>query len=151
MGKTRLPKKLHEAITRLCKEGDDLAKKGADQAAYDKYNEAWNLVPEEKANWEASTWILGAVGELQFRHEKSDKALNSFLRAVQCPDGLGNPYIHLRIGQIQYELGNMKGAGDNLTRAYMGAGEDIFDNEDPKYLAYLHTILQPPASDAQSS
>ena len=105
------------------------------------------MVPEDKVNWEASTWILGAVGELQFRHQKFDKALDSYLHAVQCPNGLGNPYIHLRIGEAQYELGNMAGAGDNLTRAYMGAGEDIFKDEDPKYLAYLKTILLPPAPD----
>jgi len=146
-----MPKKLHESITRLSKEGDDLAKKGADQAAYDKYNEAWNLVPEPKVDWEASTWILSAVGELQFRLKKFDKALNSFLKAVQCPGGLGNPYIHLRIGEAQYELEDMKGAGDNLTRAYMGAGDDIFKVEDPKYLTYLRTILLPPVSDVELS
>jgi tetratricopeptide (TPR) repeat protein len=146
MRRNQLPEKLHETITRLCGEGDDLVKKGDDRAAYDKYNEAWNIVPEEKANWEASTWILGAVGEIQFRRKKFDKALASFLRAVQCPNGLGNPYIHLRIGQAQYELGNMKGAGDNLARAYMGAGEDIFKDEDPKYLAFLRTVLLPPAT-----
>ena len=41
------------------------------------------------------------------------------------------------------QLGQMDKAQDELTRAYMGAGRDIFANEDPKYLAYLETILQP--------
>jgi tetratricopeptide (TPR) repeat protein len=144
MGNGELPKALHERIIRLCQEGDDLSENRADQAAYNKYDEAWNLVPEPKSDWEASTWILGAVGDLQFRRKTFDKALTSFLRAVQCPGGLGNPYIHLRIGQAQYELGNLEGAGDNLTRAYMGAGEAIFKDEQAKYLAYLHTILRPP-------
>jgi tetratricopeptide (TPR) repeat protein len=145
MEREQLSKKLHSAITRLCKEGDELSKQGADAAAYAKYNEAWELVPEEKADWEASTWILTAVGELQFRNRKFDKALNSYLRAVQCPNGLGNPYIHLRIGQAQYELGNLVGAADNLARAYMGGGEDIFQEADPKYIAFLKTRLKPPA------
>jgi len=145
MGKNRLTRKAHDAITQLSKEGDELAALGNDQAAYDKYSEAWDLVPEDKANWEASTWLLGAIGELQFRRGSFEKALNTYLRAVQCPNGLGNPYIHLRIGQCQLELGNTNGASDNLTRAYMGAGEEIFEKEDAKYLAHLRTILLPPA------
>jgi hypothetical protein len=141
-----LPADVHAAITRLCEEGDALANKREDEAAYQQYAAAWELIPESKADWEASTWILAAIGEVFFRRRDIDKALNCFLRAVQCPKGLGNPYIHLRIGQLQFEQANMKGAGDNLTRAYMGAGEDIFRNEDPKYLSFLQTILLPPAN-----
>jgi tetratricopeptide (TPR) repeat protein len=144
MGRKSLPKKLRAAITRLCEEGDELAKEGSDAAAYAKYSEAWELLPDDKDNWEASTWVLGAVGELQFRNRKFDKALNSYLRAVQCPNGVGNPYIHLRIGQTQYELGNMEGAADNLARAYMGGGEEIFRDEEPKYFTFLKTHLKPP-------
>jgi tetratricopeptide (TPR) repeat protein len=144
MGLKSLPKKLHAAITRLCGEGDELTEEGNDAAAYAKYSAAWELVPDDKENWEASTWILGAVGELQFRNRKFDKALNSYLRAVQCPNGLGNPYIHLRIGQAQYELGNVEVAADNLARAYMGGGQDIFQGADPKYFAFLKARLEPP-------
>jgi tetratricopeptide (TPR) repeat protein len=140
----QLSNKIHSAITKLCEEGDELAKQGKDLDAYNKYNEAWELLPEDKENWEASTWILGAVGELQFRNGKFEKALNSYLRAVQCPSGLGNPYIHLRIGQAQFELGNQEGAADNLARAYMGGGKEIFEDGDPKYFAFLKTRLKPP-------
>jgi tetratricopeptide (TPR) repeat protein len=147
MSQDQLPKSTHDAITRLCREGDQLAENGDDQAALEKYKEAWDLVPEDKENWEASTWILAAVGELYFRRGEREKALNSFLRAVQSPGGLGNPYIHLRIGELQYEEGNLQGAGDNLARAYMGAGEEIFDREDPKYLSYIRSILLPPAKE----
>ena len=146
MGRKKLSKSVHTAISRLCEEGDRLAERRDDQAAYEKYKEAWELVPEDKENWEASTWILTAIGELCIRRQSHDKALYYFLRAVQCPKGVGNPYIHLRIGQLQFELGDLKAAGDNLTRAYMGAGEDIFEKEDPKYLAYLRTILLPPVN-----
>ncbi|MGE3807420.1 MAG: hypothetical protein AB7K24_22375 [Gemmataceae bacterium] len=146
MAKT-LPKKVHDKITLLSEEGNQLADKGDDAAALQKYKEAWELIPDDKANWEASTWILASTGEVFFRQRNFEKALNLFLRAVQGPNGLGNPYIHLRIGQLQFEAGNLKGAGDNLTRAYMGAGEEIFEREDPKYLTYLRTILLAPAKE----
>ena len=41
----------------------------------------------------------------------------------------------------------MEGAGDNLARAYMGAGVEIFKNEDRKYLKYLRTIMKPEVND----
>jgi hypothetical protein len=37
------------------------------------------------------------------------------------------------------ELGDHDRAADELMRAYMGGGPDIFDEDDPKYLAFLRT------------
>ena len=136
-----LPAHLHEQISLLCKEGDAFSEQGDYENALSKYREAWALVPEAKINWEASTWILAAAGEAYFFQQNYEKALNSFLRAVQGPGGLGNPYIHLRIGQLQYEAGDLDAAADELTRAYMGAGDEIFSEEDPKYFTFLRTKI----------
>jgi tetratricopeptide (TPR) repeat protein len=141
----QIDEKTQQRIESLCAEGDRLTESGDDNAALRKYYAAWELVPADKANWEASTWISGAIGEVYFRHKKFDNALRSFRSAVRSPGGLGNPYIHLRLGQIEFERGNLAAAGDEMTRAYMGAGEDIFANEDKKYLQYLRTVLRPPA------
>jgi tetratricopeptide (TPR) repeat protein len=139
-----LAKKVHAAITRLYHEGDELAERGRDQAAHDKYQEAWDLIPADKENWEEATWILGAVGELHFRGGKFAQAVGSYLRAVDCPNGSDNPYIRLRLGQAQFELGEPDAAADNLARAYTAGGEDAFADEDPKYLEFLQTRLDPP-------
>ena len=64
--------------------------------------------------------------------------------AMWCPGALGNPFLHLRLGQCQFELGGLDRAADELDRAYMGAGTDIFDDEDDKYFAYVKTRLDPP-------
>jgi hypothetical protein len=58
---------------------------------------------------------------------------------MTCPGGLGNPFLHLRFGQILFESGDHDLAADELIRAYMGAGDEIFENEDPKYLNFLKT------------
>jgi tetratricopeptide (TPR) repeat protein len=145
MNTHRLDDETHERITSLCEEGDRLVEQRNDREALDKYYEAWDLVPPDKENWEASTWILASAGEVYVRHKRYDKALHSFRSAVRCPNGLGNPYVHLRLGQIEFEMGNQKDAADELTRAYMGAGEEIFEKEDSKYLSFLKTILRPPA------
>lgn len=142
MNEHELPDALYERITSLSKRGDDLVRQGDDRAAWGLYAEAWELIPEPKINWEASTWVLAALGEIKFRQRKYEEAKNLFLRAVQGPKGLGNPYIHLRIGQGQFETGNLDGAKENLARAYMGAGPDIFQQEDAKYIAFLRQHLE---------
>lgn len=74
---------------------------------------------------------------MRFRLGVYDRAFKCFHNAVQCPDGLGNPYIHLRLGQTAFELGDHSRAADELIRAYMGGGPDIFEEDDAKYLAFL--------------
>ena len=73
-----------------------------------------------------------------------EEAREAFRDVMYCPGAIGNPFIHLRLGQVQFELGNLNRAGDELARAYMGKGEEIFEDEDPKYLAFVKTILVPP-------
>ena len=46
---------------------------------------------------------------------------------MRCSDALGNPFIHLQLGQCQFELGNEQIAADELTRAYVAEGNDIFE------------------------
>ncbi len=65
---------------------------------------------------------------------------------MHCTGAIGNPYLHFRLGQSQLELGNTERAADELARAYMGAGKEIFKYDDPKYFEFLKTKLKPPAN-----
>ena len=131
-------------VGRLCDEADALAAGGDGRGAYAKFAAAWELVPEDKVRWPVSTRILRSLGELQFGRGRWPEALNLFLRAVQGPGGPGDPLIHLRIGQCQFELGDVSRAADELARAYMGGGREAFDGQDPKYFALVERVLQPP-------
>lgn len=133
---------VHEKIIFLCKQGDDLAKSGDLDSARQKYIAALKLLPENHREWDAATWIYVAIGDTHFRVGNYEKAFKCFFNAVQCPKGLGNPYIHLRLGQLYYESGNLEKAADELTRAYMGAGLDIFMEDDAKYLEFLETKIE---------
>lgn len=132
---------MHDQIADLCREGDALASAGRPDDARQKYIAALKLLPGESRQWEAATWIYVALGDVHFRSQDVDKAFKCFYNAVQCPKGLGNPYIHLRLGQLYFEQNNFDKAADELTRAYMGGGIDIFMEDDPKYLAFLESIL----------
>lgn len=61
---------------------------------------------------------------------------------MHCPDGIGNPFLHLRLGQVLFDQGDQDAAADELARAYMGAGPEIFDHEEPRYFAFLSTRMQ---------
>jgi len=62
------------------------------------------------------------------------------------PGGLGNPFIHLRLGQCALEEGHLDEAAEHLARAYMLEGAEILAEDDPKYFEFLKTRLKPPAS-----
>ena len=128
-----------EEIKRLCADGDVFAGKGLHEAAVAEYNKAWTLIPEPKNQWEASTWVLAAIADSCFFLKKIKSARQALEYAMTCPDGLGNPFLHLRLGQVLFELQEMDAAADELMRAYMGAGKEIFASEDQKYLGFLGT------------
>ncbi|HVW50494.1 MAG TPA: hypothetical protein VHC91_08835 [Trinickia sp.] len=132
----------HAEIKALCKQGDDLVHGGDLDAARQKYIAALRLLPKNHKEWEAATWIYVAIGDTHFRSGTFDKAFKCFFNAVQCPKGFGNPYIHLRLGQLYFEQSNFEKAADELTRAYMGGGLNIFMEDDPKYLGFLETKIE---------
>ena len=51
---------------------------------------------------------------------------------LHCPGAIGNPSIHMRLGQVEFELGNLERAAEELARAYLQQGQNVFASEDPK-------------------
>jgi tetratricopeptide (TPR) repeat protein len=135
----KLSDELHEEIKRLCASGDDLVEAGHYPDALEKYWAAWDLLPEPKTHWDAALWILVSVGEANFFGGDFEAGRDNLSQAMHCPDALGNPFIHLRLGQCQFELNNLDRAADELMRAYMGDGPEIFEGQDDKYIQFLKT------------
>ena len=133
---------VYPRIGDLCKLGDELAEKGDFANALGKYVEALSLVPDPVLDWEASTWILTAIGDVYFHVGDYRQSRAALEHAMRAPNAIGNPFIHLRLGQVQFELGEMERARDELARAYMGAGDEIFAEEDPKYLDLIRSLMR---------
>lgn len=54
---------------------------------------------------------------------------------VHCPGAIGNRSIHMRPGQVEFERGNLERAAEELVRAYLQQGQNVFASEDAKYRA----------------
>lgn len=140
-GATELSDAAHEQIKDLCARGDQHSAKHEFDAALDLYWEAFDLLPEPSTDWEAGTWILTAIGDANFLARDFVAGRDNLATAMHYPSAIGNPFIHLRLGQCQFELGNLDRAADELTRAYMGGGMDILLEEDPKYFQFLQSKI----------
>ncbi len=128
---------VHNQVTVLSEEGDALAESGNYDDAIKKYIVAMDLLPAPKNQWEAATWLYVAIGDAFFLADDYQATYNYFMDALNCPDATDNPFIHLRVGQAQYHLGNEDAAVNYLLKAYMLDGEKVFVAEDGMYLDFL--------------
>jgi tetratricopeptide (TPR) repeat protein len=129
-----LDDEIYGRITELSDEGNELAEDDNFEAAVAKFSEALELLPAPKTDWKAATWLYASIGDMYYSLEKYEAAVNSLFDALNCPDGYGNPFVHLRLGESLCESGQTERAKEHLLQAYMLEGEDIFEDENPKYL-----------------
>jgi tetratricopeptide (TPR) repeat protein len=128
---------LYEEISSLCSEGDQLVDESMYDKAIDSYLKALNLLPNPKNIWEASTWINTALGDTYFIKGDYNAAKGYLLDALNCPDGIDNPFILLRLGESFYELQEFNKAKEFLLRAYLMEGYAIFEDEDCKFFSMI--------------
>ena len=133
---------LHSQINILCQKGDEYLEDDHFIEAISAFQKALELIPKPITDWEASTWVLTALGETYFFSAQYGKATSTLQDAMHCPGAIGNPLIHLRLGQAHFEMNQIDKSKDELARAYMGGGEEIFDGEDPKYLSLVKQHLR---------
>lgn len=96
-----LPPSVAEQVQALSAAGDSLAASKEFSRAVSKYSEAWNLLPEPKDDWNASTWLLAAIGDACFLSGHFQAAHEAFAYSMACPGGFGNPFLHMyRRGQV---------------------------------------------------
>jgi tetratricopeptide (TPR) repeat protein len=123
----------------LAEEGNALSDSGKRDSAIGKWNQALNLIPEPKTDWEATTWLYASIGDAYYAQRKFADASAALFDALNCPGGLSNPFIHYRLGQSQIRLGSEDKGIEHLLRAYMLDGANVFssDPEGAEFLALL--------------
>lgn len=140
----RLPPETFAAVKEKAEAGEQRLAAGDFTTAFTLFAEALNQLPAPWEQWNAAGWLLVALGENAIRAGDFQAAARALKDAMWCPGTIGNPWVHLRCGQMRYELGEMNRAGDELARAYYGGGREAFDGQDPKYFALVEQLLPPP-------
>ncbi len=139
-----LPPDTFAQVRALGEEGERLMTAGDFRGAFDKFVAAFGLLPDPKEQWNAAGWLLLALGENSIRAGNFEAAETPLADAFWCPGLIGNPWAHLRRGQVAFERRDLHRAADELARAYMGGGRSVFEDQDPKYFALVEDVLQPP-------
>ncbi|MEJ7804639.1 MAG: hypothetical protein WKG03_01795 [Telluria sp.] len=136
----QLPDEAKERIELLLHAGGAFETAGDFDSALARYAAAFEQVPEPKTDWNVSSLIMSNIGSTFFLKGYFQAGADSLRLALQCVQGPGNSFIHLRLGQVELELDNRAAAIEHLTIAYQQEGEEIFEEENPKYLAFLKKV-----------
>ena len=128
-------------ITELCELGDDDVENQRFDAGIARYEEALGLVPRPLYSWAVTTWILTAMAEAYHLMKDHARVKETLMETFRCEGAIGNPFLHLRLGQAEIALGQ-KGRGvEELIRAHERGGDEVFDGEEPRYLAMVKAAL----------
>ncbi len=134
--KTLSPTEMKQ-IDALVTAADYDAEDGNYQEALDAYWAAWEILPEPKTEWDVALVLLGSIGDMNFLMGQFAEGVTNLSMAMHCKEAIGNPFLHMRLGQCQFEIGNLPSAKDDLRLAHIAEGDEMFANEDPKYLVFL--------------
>ena len=126
-----LPKEINDKVLVLKRAGDNFQMGHKNLKAVEKYQAAYELLPEPKNSWKYGSIIPFMIAENYFlnaffseknvgkKRECYNKALEYLAIVMSIPSNVGDGGNHLRIGQIRYELGEFEKAKDEFMRAYM--------------------------------
>lgn len=123
---------LEQRIRRLCSSGYRAYDRQDYDAALRKFYQAWTSIPKPQTELEASGWVLTAIGDAYFRKGNYTAGIEALRSALYCPKAVGNPFIHLRLGQCFLEHGEQDDADRHLVRA-LQTGAELFEQEQPRY------------------
>jgi len=136
-----LPDDLYDAIMLDMNDGDNAMEAESYDAALQFYQQALEKIPESKYDWEISLHVFTALGDICFNLKDFESANYYYNQALQCPDGLGNGYIWLGLGQSYLEIDETDKAKNALMSAYMLEGEEIFEGDNSAYFQFIEDLI----------
>ena len=126
----------------LAEKGNELFDDGAFVQAIEVWQKALDALPQPLTAQSEAVWFQTSVADAWFQLEEYGKAYPYLADAKSNLSGAGytNPFVMLRLGQCAYELGKQE-AAEYLMRAYMLAGEEIFEDENEKYFNLIRPLI----------
>jgi tetratricopeptide (TPR) repeat protein len=128
----------------LFEEGEGFVDAERFAEALNRFEAAWSALPNPKEEQEPAVQILAAVADCHFHLGNWEACHDAMQHALRAGASVGNPFVRLRLGQSLYELGNQHEAANWLVPVYLAEGRKPFEDDDPKYLEFFRSRLQPP-------
>ncbi|WP_294469439.1 hypothetical protein [uncultured Ruminococcus sp.] len=131
-----------KSIDEYAEEGNKLFDEGEYSQAIRKWQEGLELLDKPLNAQSEAVWFQTSVADALFMLGEYDKAYPYLCEARSNITGEGytDPFVMLRLGQCSYELGK-EDAAEYLMRAYMLAGEEIFECDDEKYFELIRHLI----------
>lgn len=142
---------LDKRVRQLCAEGYRIYDDGDFETALRRFYQAWTLLPKPQTRFETSGWVLTAIGDAYFAKRNFGAGIEALRSALFCPNTVGNPFVHLRLGQCYLEQQLTDDADRHLARALYSGGAELFNKEVPHYLDRARAALKRLQSDQQSA
>ena len=100
------------------------------------WKEALDLIPVPQNSRAETLWLESSIGDIYYHLGNREQALQHFINAKGNleTNAYENPFIMLRLGQIYFDLGELDEAKEYLMRGYMLEGEELFEDEEEKYI-----------------
>jgi tetratricopeptide (TPR) repeat protein len=146
-----LDETLDKRVRQLCAEGYRIYDSGDYEHALRRFYQAWTLIPKPQTQFEASGWVLTAIGDSYFAKRNFNAGIEALRSALFCPKTVGNPFVHLRLGQCYLEQQQTDDADRHLARALYRGGEDLFAKETTHCLERARSALERLQNDQQSA
>ena len=131
-----------KSIDEYAEEGNKLFDEGEYSQAIRKWQEGLELLDKPLNAQSEAVWFQTSIADAWFMLGEYDKAYPYLCEARSNITGEGytDPFVMLRLGQCSYELGK-EDAAEYLMRAYMLAGEEIFECDDEKYFELIRHLI----------
>ena len=120
----------------LAAQGSDLLESDDPEGAIQVWEQAIGLLGANPVDHPTAMWFFASIGDAHFEMNHFQEADTALAQAL-IAGGTDNPFVWLRKGQSLVELGATEAGVEALTSAYMLDGDEIFEEEDPKYRQLL--------------
>ncbi len=136
----KLPSEISEKIKSLCADAYQAYDEGDYQKALRLFYQGWVQLPKPQTGFREAGWLLVGIGDSYYQLKQYTPGCEALRSADHCPEATDNPFIHLRLGQCLYNIGEKPSARSHLQKAYRLGGAKLFAKEPDHYLACIKDL-----------
>lgn len=125
-------------IENLCNKGNTLFDVQNFKEARKNYQKAFDLLPMPKVEEKEFVWLVTAIADCSFFLEEYENSLKYLLLAIEKQESYRNPFITMRLGQVNYKLGKFNEAM-RFMRMAIKLDSNMFEDEDHDYIDFLNS------------